>query len=61
MTRLKNHPMDESADPTPRTDPAETKANRKKQANDKKQEKNALGKTDATAFDAKNNNMHRKR
>jgi hypothetical protein len=62
MTKGKDHPMDESAHPTPRPKADAKLSGRKKQekrANLDSQ--SASGKTDPTAFDAKNNNMHKKR
>jgi hypothetical protein len=62
MTRGKDNPMDESAHPTPRPKAAPNPSGRKKQ--EKKanlDSQSASGKTDPTAFDAKNNNMHKKR
>jgi len=51
--------MDESANPTPR--PAPDKTNKKKTSKDTEtDEKNAKDKTDANAFDARNNNMTKK-
>jgi len=51
--------MDESANPMPR--PAPDKVNKKKKTKGAEtDEKNAKGKTDASAFDARNNNMTKK-
>jgi hypothetical protein len=59
MTRVKDNPMDESANPMPR--PAPDKVNKKKKTKGAEtDEKNAKGKTDASAFDARNNNMTKK-
>ena len=59
MTKVKDNPMDESAHPAPR--PVETDADRiKKKKSENENDKNAKGKTDKSAFDAKNNNMTQK-
>jgi GNAT superfamily N-acetyltransferase len=62
MTRLKDNPMDESARPTPRPIPTTVNADRKKKEKKANLDTQAvIGKKDPTAFDARNNNMHKKR
>lgn len=62
MTKVKNNPMDESANPEPRPIATTNSIDRKKK--EKKanlDDRHVLDKPDPQAFDAKNNNFHKKR
>jgi hypothetical protein len=60
MTKVKDNPMDESGKQSRVTEAAKPDP-KKKSKSSMTDEKNASGKTDASAFDAKSNNMSQKR